>query len=226
MRKILLASIIIFPSAAFAAAGGESNNTGCNGVGNANSPCVGQPGQGSAGGAGGNAASRATARASATAGASARATGGSARAAGGAATVQNSVTVAGGGYREQRQAPDVAAPAIWSNNPCVVSASGGVSGLGWGVAIGAGIEDPDCTRRAFAQHLTAMGEREAAREVLCASREVREAFRRVGRPCVADQAPAAVAAPVQSVAATSTARTRPAYCGTLLVRGMITDDCR
>jgi hypothetical protein len=85
-----------------------------------------------------------------------------------------------------RTAPDVAAPAIWSNNPCIISASGSVSVVGFGASIGAGIEDPDCTRRANAQLLAVLGQPDAAREVLCANREVREAFMRSGRPCAAD----------------------------------------
>ncbi|MBP0464756.1 hypothetical protein J5Y09_12620 [Roseomonas sp. PWR1] len=87
-----------------------------------------------------------------------------------------------------RTAPDVAAPAIWSNNPCIISASGSVSVVGFGASIGAGIEDPDCTRRANAQLLAVLGQPDAAREVLCANREVREAFMRSGRPCAADAA--------------------------------------
>lgn len=50
---------------AWADQGGEGNNTGCNGQGNPNSPCIG--GQGGAGGAGGNATSSATATAISTA---------------------------------------------------------------------------------------------------------------------------------------------------------------
>lgn len=96
-----------------------------------------------------------------------------------------------------RSAPDVAAPAIWSNNPCIISASGSVSVVGFGASLGAGIEDKDCTRRALAQLLSAMGYGPAAREVLCANREVRAAFLSVGQPCVADVR-------VQSVSVTPT----------------------
>ncbi len=97
-----------------------------------------------------------------------------------------------------RSNPDVNAPAIWANNPCVVSFSGGVSVVGFGASIGAGIEDRDCTRRANAQQLTAMGQPEVAREVMCNSTEVREAFLRAGRPCAVD------APRVQSVSVTPT----------------------
>lgn len=120
-----------------------------------------------------------------------------------------------------RTAPDVVAPAIWSNNPCIISASGSVSVVGFGASIGAGIEDPDCTRRANAQHLAAMGETAIAREVMCGNREVREAAQRAGRPCAADAVqvrsvravvtpmgePVQAPAPVVQVAAPV-----PAYC--------------
>ncbi|WP_198379005.1 hypothetical protein, partial [Neoroseomonas rubea] len=104
-----------------------------------------------------------------------------------------------------RTAPDVSAPAIWSNNPCIISASGSVSVVGFGASIGAGVEDPDCTRRANAQLLAVLGQPDAAREVLCANREVREAFMRSGRPCAADaanfRAVRATVAPAATVAA-------------------------
>jgi hypothetical protein len=241
------------PITAHARAGGEGNNTGCQGVGNPNSPCQpgtpgnsGNGGQGGAGGAGGNATvnntvtnnlraqaqARATARASAVGvgvgvGGAASATGGNATAsitgttggAGGASTV----TIGGDTFhapRERLRTPDVSAPAIWSNNPCVVALSGGVAVAGFGASIGAGIEDRDCTRRANAQHLVAMGENAAAREVLCENREVRAAFARVGRPCAADiPAPApregiggAVPVAATPLSAPSPARVLPAFC--------------
>lgn len=175
--------------------------------------------------AGAAASNRTSVRTQATGGrATSSATGGSSSASG----TQTVNVTTGGGANQVRQAPDVSAPAIWSNNPCVVSASGGVSGLGWGVAIGAGIEDPDCTRRANAQHLTAMGEREAAREVLCGSREVREAFARIGRPCAADQARVVSVSvtPVREVPApANTSGLSDAACATLRARGMVVGGC-
>jgi hypothetical protein len=51
-KAIVVAIALAFSSCAYAAQGGEQGNTGCNGQGNANSPCAG--GQGGAGGAGGN----------------------------------------------------------------------------------------------------------------------------------------------------------------------------
>jgi hypothetical protein len=69
MKKTILVLAILIATAAHATPGGEGNNTGCNGVGNANSPCAGSPGNGGQGGAGGSATStsRAEARAKAAA---------------------------------------------------------------------------------------------------------------------------------------------------------------
>jgi hypothetical protein len=39
-RMVVLAALLALSGAAFAESGGEPNNTGCNGVGNVNSPCV------------------------------------------------------------------------------------------------------------------------------------------------------------------------------------------
>jgi hypothetical protein len=133
--------------------------------------------------------------------------------------------------RERLRVPDVSAPAIWSNNPCVVALSGGVAVAGFGASIGAGIEDRDCTRRAMAQHLVAMGEREAAREVLCNNAETRAAFQRIGRPCVVDiPARPDAAGPVQQIVTplplpppAPRAALRPAYCDR--VPGIANSEC-
>jgi hypothetical protein len=69
MKRTFLALALFTAFAANATPGGEGNNTGCNGVGNANSPCAGSPtgGQGGQGGAGGSAAAASRAEARATA---------------------------------------------------------------------------------------------------------------------------------------------------------------
>lgn len=199
---------------ALASPGGEGNNTNCNGQGNPNSPCIpGTPGgNGGAGGAGGSARATAIAVAlqrQAQQQRQAQRQNQSQTARGGSATVTNNITAGGGSGdgaaysipRDRLRVPDVAAPAIWSNNPCMVGASGGIGMQGFGLSFGAGIEDRDCTRRANAQHLVAMGETSAAREVMCGNAEVRAAFNRVGRPCVSDvPARPDAAGPVQQIA--------------------------
>lgn len=252
-KTLALAAVaaLALSSHGYAASGGEPNNTNCNGDGNPNSPCVPSAGGGSGGGNTTNRVTvnnraQASARAASRAAASARAQGGRASATGGNAIATGgrggnaNVTVQGGGSgggstyveaRERQRVPDASAPAIWSNNPCLVGLSGGVAVAGFGASIGAGVEDRDCTRRANAQHLVAMGEREAAREVLCGSTEVRQAFARIGRPCVADQpARPATAGPVQAVvlpapASAAPVAARPGYCATLRARGMVTREC-
>lgn len=255
MRRSYIAGalLIALASPAFATQGGEGNNTNCNGRGNPNSPCApsaGGGGQGGAGGAGGAGGRGGTgigvgvgvgvAHANAAAIAAQRqrqvqaqqqrqrqtATGGQG---GNATATGGNVTISGvgdGGYgRDRLQAPSVQAPAIWSNNPCVVAMSGGVSVAGFGASFGGGIEDRDCTRRANAAHLTAIGEGAAAREVMCESREVRAAFQRIGRPCAADAQPVSVSAPVQ-VAIPVAARVEPALPGYCSIPGIGNPECR
>lgn len=54
MKKVFFGLVVALAmSAAMATPGGEHNNTGCNGQGNANSPCAGNGGAGGAGGQGG-----------------------------------------------------------------------------------------------------------------------------------------------------------------------------
>lgn len=83
--------------------------------------------------------------------------------------------------------PSMTAPNVFSSNPCVVGASGAVSAMGFGAALGGSIEDVNCTRRAMAALLAQMGQPDAAVEVLCNNDEVRAALASVGRPCVADR---------------------------------------
>lgn len=161
-------------------------------------------------------------------GGAAHATGGTASTTGTVRGGDTSVAVQNGTGRDRLQAPAVQAPAIWSNNPCVVALSGGVSVAGVGASFGAGIEDRDCTRRANALQLHAMGESTAAREVLCENAEVRAAFARTGRPCAADQRPQP---PMASVAyrevigggAPTPRRALPAYCS---IPGIGNPECR
>lgn len=79
------------------------------------------------------------------------------------------------------------APNVFSSNPCVISASGSVSAMGFGMALGAGVEDRDCTRRSHAALLAQMGLPRAAAEVLCHNSEVRAAMAVAGVPCAADR---------------------------------------
>lgn len=64
------------------------------------------------------------------------------------------------------------------------STSLGGSGVGVGVTIGTTWHDEDCVRRLNAREVgQLLGDREAARAVLCGSKSVRDAYNAVGRPC-------------------------------------------
>lgn len=69
---------------------------------------------------------------------------------------------------------------------CQGSASIGAGGPGWGFAFGSTKLDRDCNTRENAKMIALMGERDAAREVMCNVPEVRAAMARVGRPCIGD----------------------------------------
>lgn len=56
MRVMLMVAMLALSAPAFADQGGEGNNTGCNGIGNVNSPCAGGGAGGENGGGGGSAA--------------------------------------------------------------------------------------------------------------------------------------------------------------------------
>jgi hypothetical protein len=71
---------------------------------------------------------------------------------------------------------------------CMIGASGGASGLGWGFAVGTGIEDKNCTRRENARLLKNLGKEAAAVKLMCNDSEVAAAL---GADCaVAVQQPA------------------------------------
>ena len=59
---------------------------------------------------------------------------------------------------------------------CYIGASGGATGLGWGFAIGSGIEDKNCTRRENARLLKNLGKGEAAVKIMCNDPEVAAAL--------------------------------------------------
>lgn len=66
------------------------------------------------------------------------------------------------------------------------STSAGAGFAGGSVSVGSTWEDEACIRRLDAREVKAMGDAEAAKEILCDSPKVRAAFLRVGRPCAID----------------------------------------
>jgi hypothetical protein len=82
--------------------------------------------------------------------------------------------------------PTVYAPALTTTltETCMGSTSLGGSGVGIGVTIGTTWHDQDCVRRLNAREIGQLiGDREAARAILCESASVKEAYDRIGRPC-------------------------------------------
>lgn len=82
--------------------------------------------------------------------------------------------------------PQVYAPALTTTltETCMGSTSGGVSALGFGASLGTSWRDDECVRRLTARELSqTIGDREAARAVLCTNAMVRDVYDRIGRPC-------------------------------------------
>jgi hypothetical protein len=85
--------------------------------------------------------------------------------------------------------PTVYVPSVATGNVCALGASGGASWLGAGFAFGSSWESMQCERRQTAALLWNMNTPEskaAAKEVLCNSPEIREAYARAGSPCTVD----------------------------------------
>jgi hypothetical protein len=95
-------------------------------------------------------------------------------------------------------APALSLGVMNPTTPCFSTYQGGVSGMGFGVAIGGGVVDDECTRRENARMLSGLGENAAAVSLLCGNPEV--AKRAVNLCKVAEaqaMAPTAVAAPMK-----------------------------
>jgi hypothetical protein len=69
-------------------------------------------------------------------------------------------------------APAVSLGVMNPTTPCFATYQGGVSGMGFGVAIGGGVVDEECTRRENARMLSGIGENAAAVSLLCGNAEV------------------------------------------------------
>ena len=88
-----------------------------------------------------------------------------------------------------RSAPTVYIPGVSTGNVCALGASAGASWIAASIGFGVSWESMQCERRQTAALLWNMGTpeaRAAAKEVLCNSPEIRNAYRTVGSPCAAD----------------------------------------
>lgn len=85
-----------------------------------------------------------------------------------------------------KAAPAVVAPALTTTltETCMGSTSLGVSVLGFGATGGSTWQDRQCIRRLNARELAqTIGDRDAAREVMCADEEIFRVYNAMGRPC-------------------------------------------
>ena len=97
------------------------------------------------------------------------------------------------------------APALTTTltETCMGSTSVGAGWSGAALSFGTTWRDHACVRRLDAREIHSYGDAQAAKEIMCDSDLVREAFKRVGRPCAEDggtyvavsQTPTPVAAP-------------------------------
>jgi hypothetical protein len=95
------------------------------------------------------------------------------------------------------------APALTTTltETCMGSTSVGGGFSGGSFSFGTTWRDSACVRRLDAREIRTFGDVQAAKEIMCDSDQVREAFKRVGRPCAADGGIYTVSAPVAEVAA-------------------------
>jgi hypothetical protein len=77
---------------------------------------------------------------------------------------------------EQRlkYAPAMSLGVMNPTTPCFATFQGGVSGMGFAVALGGGVIDSECTRRENARMLSALGENASAISLLCGNEEVKK----------------------------------------------------
>jgi hypothetical protein len=135
------------------------------------------------------ASSATTGASTATTGASTATTGASTSAANNAATNQGNaqnLTVTNVSPDSVRTVPTVYAPALTTTltETCMGSTTAGGSWLGGGISLGTTWEDKSCKRRLNARELAqTLGDREAARAVLCGDPDIADAYERLGRPC-------------------------------------------
>lgn len=80
------------------------------------------------------------------------------------------------------------APALTTtmSETCMGSTSAGAGGAGFSFSFGTTWRDTACVRRLDAREIASYGDRQMAKEIMCDSDLVREAAKRVGRPCAVD----------------------------------------
>jgi len=91
-----------------------------------------------------------------------------------------------------------AAPALTTTltETCMGSTSAGAGFSGGSFSFGTTWRDTECVNRLNAREIRTYGDVQAAKEIMCSNDTVREAFKKVGRPCADDGGIYTVAAPV------------------------------
>lgn len=69
---------------------------------------------------------------------------------------------------------------------CMGSTSMGAGFAGGAVSIGSTWKDEECIRRLSAREIRTFGDVQVSKEIMCGNEEVRQSFKRVGRPCAID----------------------------------------
>jgi hypothetical protein len=101
------------------------------------------------------------------------------------------VSTRASGTTTLRNVPAITAPALTTTltETCMGSSTIGGAGAGFGLSIGSTWKDEECIRRLHAREISALGEKDVAKQVLCGSPMVAEAYAAVGRPCLVKPSP-------------------------------------
>jgi hypothetical protein len=173
VKSLFLVLALTASLSANATPGGEGNNTGCNGVGNANSPCTGSTGgnggaggNGGVGGNGGEGIATSIANGGTGGNQSQSQTTIAASAAGATATAgSSSVTVTD--VKQHRVSPNVAIGATTTTANCMVAVTGGFSGFGVSVGGGGAIANENCEIIELSKQAQNLGNHDLAFQLMC-----------------------------------------------------------
>lgn len=98
-----------------------------------------------------------------------------------------------------KSVPQVYAPAMTTTltETCMGSTSAGGSGVGFGITLGSTWNDKQCVRRLNAREMAqTLGDRDAARALLCQDEDVAKAYAAIGQSCTERTMVAVVSPPV------------------------------
>jgi hypothetical protein len=144
----------------------------------------------------------------------------------GASSGSSAVTISTGNTTNQnpaipadtilRSAPTIYIPSISTGNVCALGASAGASWIAASIGFGVSWESMQCERRQAAALLWNMGtpeSRAAAKEVLCNTPELRNAYKTIGSPCAADLMQVTGPAKPEQIAAPQSIPPQPPFDG-------------